>query len=204
MPERSDWSVPWPDGSWLTWNEATESWEKQDGPPAATAETTQESATDKESPAEKSSAKKTPAKKSASETADTKKAPAPKATGPKTTGKDTPTTRKASKAPAPKEERTVTKTPKATASKDGTSATTASPAGAPSNAASSEQRWSWQPVAGAEGQPVPRQRVTAVPDRSMGSERSTVGRSQESLLPLVAGGAAVGVVAGYFLVNLIR
>ena len=32
-PEKpEDWSVEWPDGSWLTWNEETGTWDKQEAP----------------------------------------------------------------------------------------------------------------------------------------------------------------------------
>lgn len=204
MPERSDWSVPWPDGSWLTWNEETESWEKQDGPPpttdppASADKPADEAPPAEKTPAKKTPAKKTPAKKATPASADAKKAPAPKPTGKKTT-----TTQKSAKAPAPKTGSTVATAPQAPAAKDGTSGTPAT-TGSASAGASTEQRWSWQPMADVEGQPSPRQRVTSVSNRSSGMPRSTVGRSQESLMPLVAGGVVAGVVAGYFLVNLIR
>lgn len=62
MTPKDEWSVPWPDGSWLTWNDETESWEKQEGPPPA----------DDAKPAPPATAK-------ASKKATTAKAPATKA-----------------------------------------------------------------------------------------------------------------------------
>jgi hypothetical protein len=63
MTPKEEWSVPWPDGSWLTWNDETESWEKQEGPPPAGEAKATQPPTAK--PAKKSAAAKTPAKKAA-------------------------------------------------------------------------------------------------------------------------------------------
>lgn len=177
-----DWNVPWPDGSWLTWNEETEAWEKHDGPPPEERRRKKTTATDAQTTAPKAAAieaKKTTPKP----TATTKKKTTPKVTG---AGRTAPAPAAASaSAPAP-----AAAKPRAQVS-----------GGAPS---------AWRPVAeGATRAAAPATRAPVRSDVPVASrERHPLARAREpregSLLPTIAWGCVVGVVAGYFLSFLIR
>jgi hypothetical protein len=187
MPERSDWSVPWPDGSWLTWNDATESWEKQDEPPSGATQ-----AQPKEAVTDKTEEAKQPVPTKVSSGTTVPKTPAPKTASTKTGSPPSvprKTTAAKSSQPVPKHENTPSEAP--------------SPRAA--GPAPTEQNWSWQPVSDA-AKTLTKVRSSSIPS---GGGSSSSGRSSVGVRPIppwsmIAAGAAVGVAAGYLLVNLIR
>lgn len=184
-----DSNVPWPDGSWLTWNEETESWEKHEGP----------------SP-EEGVSRKTPTTPTA-EKAGTKPAVSGKATTrKKTTAKKTTGSRGAAKKGASWE-------PSAEAGRK-----PSTPPPARSRATISTETSAWRPVAegvapaaiaraasaraASAPKPVPVRADAPVAAR----ERPRPGREpgEASILPAIVSGCVVGVLAGYFLSFLIR
>jgi hypothetical protein len=72
-------------------------------------------------------------------------------------------------------------------------------------AASTGQSWAWQPMADVAKKPQPVAPRSVPPVRQpIAPPRSSLGSGPQVMWPLIAGGAAAGVVAGYLLVFLIR
>jgi histidyl-tRNA synthetase len=71
--------------------------------------------------------------------------------------------------------------------------------------ASTEQNWSWQPMADSPStKQTIRPQATAPTRQAVAHHRSTVGASRRPEWSVIAAGAVTGVVAGYLLVFLIR
>ena len=200
-----DWNVPWPDGSWLTWNEETESWEKHEGPPpeerprkkptSAKAKTTET----KPAASGKAATKKTTAKKTTAKKTTAKKTTAKKTTAKKATDTTDAAEKGASWEPAAE---SMTKTPIPTPPRSRTPVSTETSAWRP-------VAEGLAPVAEAAPQPVPdRSDAPAAPRERPPRVRERTRRVTEpgetSILPAIVSGCVVGVLAGYFLSFLIR
>lgn len=189
MVDRTDWSVPWPDGSWLTWNEETESWEKQDQPPAG-AEAAEPEVTTAPAPKAAKPEATTPATTAvAAKEPAAKKAPSFK-----------PFDKSSTTAPAPAPIKKIPAREPGTTTRANAVRRTVVP-----EATSTEHSWSWQPMADSPKKAPARTRQTSPLERPSAPPRRSFPESgRQELWPMVAAGMVAGGVAGYLLVFLVR
>lgn len=174
-----DRNIPWPEGSWLTWNEETESWEKHEGPLPEEA----------------------PRKKTSAADASTTQAKPASTTRRTTTAKHATTTKPTGRGETSKKATWEPAAPTGTVR-------TPSPAVKPREQISTEAS-AWRPVA--EGATPVARPPASVPILSDPPESTPTRRpervreaSETTLLPTIAAGCVVGVLAGYLLSFLIR
>ncbi|MEA2453524.1 MAG: hypothetical protein QOG04_2234 [Actinomycetota bacterium] len=166
--------MPWPDGSWLTWNDETESWEKQEGPPPgdqpvpATASTPKAAAPTTAKPAKKPPVAKATSKPAREVPAAAKRAP--------------------ERAPEPASDRPPVKIDIDTE-------------GSTTQTSSAWRPMAARPERAVERIPTtPVARVAEQPRRPLNVSRSR----DLSLLPVIGAGCLAGIAAGYLLHFLIR
>lgn len=195
--DKDEWNVPWPDGSWLTWNAETESWEKQ-AAPSDQGGRRSGAGSSAESPTGSTAKAKASAKAKATKTPPTKSTGAKRAkeTSPrKPTGRKTTTSKSSATKAKPAAQKAVEKDPRPVAD--------AQPAEAPPPATEADEGSSWQPIASVSARSrgpapaTPPRREPVVLPRAVIEARRSIG-------PAIAAGVLLGIAAGYLVFFLIR